>query len=303
MLVVFGSLNVDLVARVPRLPQRGETLAGSRFAVVPGGKGANQALAASRAGATVRLFGCVGRDTLAPIALRNLREAGIDISGVGDVDAPTGVALIHVDDAGENCITIVAGANAQARAAQVPDDVLDVGTTLLMQLEVNVQEVAALAERARSRGARSVLNAAPAQSLPARLLDAVDVLVVNEMEAGVLAGGGDSEDLRSRCLRLAGRGCAVIVTCGARGAVYAWRGELREQPAPRIHAVDTVGAGDACTAAIAAALDRGEDVRQAVREGVAAGSLACLREGAQDAAPAREQIMRVAATLAPNGST
>lgn len=304
MLVVFGSINVDLVARVPRLPRRGETLAGSRFAIVPGGKGANQALGAARAGATVRLFGCVGRDVMVPVALRNLREAGIDISGVRDVDAPTGVALIHVDDAGENCITIVAGANAHARAAHVPDDVLDAGTTLLLQLEVDVEEVAALAERARSRGARIVLNAAPAQPLPARLLDAVDVLVVNESEAGVLAGGDDSEDARSRCLHLAGRGRAMIVTCSASGAVYTWRGELREQPAPGIEAVDTVGAGDACTAAIATALDRGEDISQAVREGVAAGSLACLREGAQDAAPAREQIARVAATLAsPNGST
>ena len=303
MLVVFGSINVDLVARVPRLPRRGETLAGSRFAMTPGGKGANQALAAARAGGAVRLFGCVGRDAMAPIALRNLREAGIDVSGVRDVGAPTGVALIHVDDAGENCITIVAGANAKARAAQVPDDAIDAGTTLLMQLEVNVEEVAALAERARSRGARIVLNAAPAQGLPAPLLDAVDFLVVNETEAGVLAGGG-GDDPRSRCLRLAARGRVVIVTCGARGAFYAWRGELRGQPAPRIEAVDTVGAGDACTAAIAAALDRGEDVPQAVREGVAAGSLACLREGAQDAAPAREQITRVAATLAsPNGST
>ena len=304
MLVVFGSINVDLVARVPRLPRRGETLAGSRFTIVPGGKGANQALAASRAGAAVRLFGCVGRDAMGPIALRNLREAGIDVSGVREVDAPTGVALIHVDDAGENCITIVAGANAEARAAQVPGGSLGPGTTLVMQLEVAIEEVAALAERARGRGARIVVNAAPAQRLPARLLDAVDVLVVNETEAGILGGAGDDADMRSRCLRLAAHGRVVIVTCGARGAVYAWQGELREQPAPRIDAVDTVGAGDACTAAIAAALDRGEDIPRAVREGVAAGTLACLREGAQDAAPPRDDITRVAATLAErNGST
>ena len=120
MIVVFGSINVDLVARVPRLPRPGETLVGSRFEMAPGGKGANQALAAARAGAVVRLFACVGRDAMAPIALRNLREAGVDLSGVREVDAPTGVALIHVDDAGENCITVVAGANAEARAAQFP---------------------------------------------------------------------------------------------------------------------------------------------------------------------------------------
>ena len=297
MVIVFGSINVDLVARVQRLPRPGETLAGSRFAMAAGGKGANQALAAARAGATVRLFGCVGRDAMAPIALRNVREAGVDLTGVREVGAPTGVALIHVDDAGENCITVVAGANAEARAAQVPDAVLNSATTLVMQLEVAIGQVTELAERARSRGARVVLNAAPAHVLPVNLLDAIDVLVVNEAEAGVLTGAGDGDDARSRCLRLAACGRTVIVTCGARGTVYAWRGELGEQPAQRIDPVDTVGAGDACTAAIAAALDRGEDVPQAVRDGVAAGTLACLREGAQDAAPAREEIARLAATL------
>jgi ribokinase len=298
MVIVFGSINVDLVARVPRLPRPGETLAGSRFAMTAGGKGANQALAAARAGAAVRLFGCVGRDAMAPIALRNVREAGVDLAGVCEVGTPTGVALIHVDDAGENCITVVAGANAEVRAAQVPDAVLHSATTLVMQLEVSIDQVSALAERARGRGARVVLNAAPAHALPANLLDAIDVLVVNEMEAGVLAGAGGDEDTRSRCRRLTTHERAVIVTCGARGAVYAWRGELAEQPAQRIDAVDTVGAGDACTAAIVAALDRGEDLPQAVRDGVAAGTLACLREGAQDAAPAREEIARLAATLA-----
>ena len=296
-MIVFGSINVDLVVRVPRFPHPGETLVARELCRVPGGKGANQALAAARAGSGVRLFGCVGRDDMASAALRNLREAGVDLSGVIKVDVPTGVAMIHVDDAGENCITIAAGANAGARAAQVTDELLNPATTLVMQLEVAIEEVAALADRARGRGARVVLNAAPAQPLPAKLLEAVDVLVVNEAEAGVLAGGSGGEDVRSWCLRLATRDRVVIVTRGARGAMYAWRGGLHEQPAPRIDPVDTVGAGDACTAAIAAALDRGEDVPQAVREGVAAGSLACVGEGAQDAAPAREEIARLAATL------
>jgi len=155
-----------------------------------GGKGANQALAAARAGAAVRLFGCVGRDAMAPIALRNVREAGVDLAGVREVGVPTGVALIHVDDAGENCIAVVAGANAEARAAQVPDAILHSATTLVMQLEVAIDQVSALAERARNRGARVVLNAAPAHALPAKLLNAIDLLVVNETEAGVLAGAG-----------------------------------------------------------------------------------------------------------------
>jgi len=153
MIVVFGSINVDLIARVPRLPRSGETLVGRTFSMMPGGKGANQALGAARAGAHVQLFGCLGADPLAPIALSGLRAAGVDLSGVRESGAASGVALIHVDDAGENCITVVAGANANARADQVPDSVLAERATVLLQLEVPAAEVAKLARRARARGA------------------------------------------------------------------------------------------------------------------------------------------------------
>jgi ribokinase len=297
VIIVFGSLNIDLIARVPRLPRPGETLAGRSFCMMPGGKGANQALGASRAGARVHLFGCVGRDAMAAIALRGLRAGGVGLSGVGESDAFTGVALIHVDDTGENSITIVAGANAEARAAQVPDVLLDASATVLMQLEVSPVEVAALARRAHRRGARVILNAAPAVAPSAGLLDDVDVLVVNEAEARTLAGGDADIDLRTCCSKLAAPHRSVVVTLGATGALYACRGEIREQPAPRIEAVDSVGAGDAFAATLAAALDRGSDFEQAVRQGVAAGSLACLRAGAQDALPTREDIVRVASGL------
>src|SRR5258706_987928 len=184
MVVVCGSINLDLVAHVDRMPAPGETLAGHAFSAVPGGKGANQALAASRAGAQVKMFGAVGRDAFATNALANLAASGVDLSGVVAVDAPTGIALIHVDARGENAITVIAGANGQARAAQVPDAVLGPESTLLLQLEVPIAEIAALVKR--KSGARVILNAAPAAALPDELLHRVDVLIVNESEAAVV---------------------------------------------------------------------------------------------------------------------
>jgi ribokinase len=296
VIVVFGSINVDFVARVQRLPQAGETIAGRSFSLLPGGKGANQALAARRGGADVTLFGCVGRDeAMYSIALRTLVRDGVDLTGIHKVDAAPGVALIHVDDRGENCITVVAGANAHARADQVPDAMLSATTTVLMQLEIPIDEIAALARRARRRGARVILNAAPASVLPATLLDDVDVLVVNEGEAKLLAGSADG--IAAACRRLATPSRSVVATLGASGALGIHRGASRTQRAPAIDVIDTVGAGDAFTAALAVALDRNDGFEGAMRQAVAAGSLACGVVGAQDAMPTREAIDRLAATL------
>jgi ribokinase len=295
VIVVFGSINVDFVARVQRLPQAGETLAGQSFSMLPGGKGANQAVAARRGGADVTLFGCVGRDeAMYSIALRTLVRDGVDLTGIHKVDAPPGVALIHVDDRGENCITVVAGANAHARADQVPDAMLSAATTVLMQLEIPIDEIAALARRARRRGARVILNAAPASALRATLLDDVDVIVVNEGEAKLVA---EAIDIDAACRRLATRSRSVVATLGASGAIGIHRGVSRTQHAPAIDVVDTVGAGDAFTAALAVALDRNDGFESAMRQAVAAGSLACGVVGAQDAMPTREAIDRLAATL------
>jgi len=198
VIVVFGSLNVDLVARVARLPAAGETLRADDFTLLPGGKGANQALAARRAGADVRLFGCVGRDALAPVALSLLQRDAVDLSGVAAVDQPTGTALIEVDGHGENTIVVAMAANGAARAAQVPDTLLDPSATVLLQLEIPLSEVTALVRRARARGARVVLNAAPMAALGRAMLDDIDVLVVNRTEAEALArqaGVGSVDDL------------------------------------------------------------------------------------------------------------
>ncbi len=221
MVVVFGSINLDLVARVPRIPAPGETIAATALDVLPGGKGANQALAARTAGAAVALFGAVGTDAFAADALVHLRAAAVDLAGVAAVAGATGLAMIDVDGAGENAITVVPGANAHAQAAQVPDRALDRDTTLLLQLEVPVVEVAALAARAHARGAFVLLNAAPALPLPASLLRDVDLLLVNETEAAAYAAAWNvpadpAEFVRAMRERHAVR---VVLTLGAQGAL------------------------------------------------------------------------------------
>ena len=298
MVVVFGSVNLDLVARVPRLPEAGETLLAEAFSTLPGGKGANQALAARRAGADVRLFACVGADAMADAALDLLRAGGVDLRGVAvGAGQSTGLALIHLDAAARNAITVVTGANALARAEQVPDTLLAPGTWVLMQLEVAPGEVAALARRARARGARVILNAAPMARLPAALLDDLHVLVMNETEAEALARDVGAEDLAELCRLLAGEERAVVVTRGAAGALYSAGAGIHARAAPGVEVVDTVGAGDAFAGALAAALDRGADLDRAISEALAAGSLACTAFGAQGALPHRDAIRALADRL------
>jgi len=267
VVIVFGSINLDLVASVPAIPRAGETLLGSSLVTAPGGKGANQALAARLAGAHVAMVGAVGDDTFADAALANLCASGVDLAGVARVAGSTGIALINVDAKGENAITVVPGANARALASQVPDGALVPGNTLLMQLEVPLAEVAALARRAKRRGVRVVLNGAPAVALPAELLHDVDFLVVNEHEAAIC-------------------GCAhprtnVVLTLGARGATMEWEGRSCSQAPGEVTVVDTTGAGDALCGAFAAALDGGATPPEALRAGVRAGALACTHRGAQ----------------------
>lgn len=299
MIVVFGSINMDLVARVATLPAAGETRAARSFSTSPGGKGANQALAARRAGAKVALFGAVGRDEFAAPALELLRDSGIDLRGVAQTKASTGVALIHVDDAGENTITIVAGANADASSATVDDARLHASTTVLLQFETPARESFALASRARSRGARVILNCAPAQPLDAGWLGAIDVLVANAPEAAVVASAGSmSHDPRAFVATLAARhGIAAIVTLGGEGVVAATASASYTLPALPVDIVDTVGAGDAFVGVLAAMLDRGEALPSALVSSTAAGALACTRGGAQPSLPDAAEIAVAARSL------
>ncbi len=287
MVVVFGSINVDLVARAARIPAPGGTLTGSSFRIAPGGKGANQALAARRAGAAVAMFGAVGRDAFAAQSLVNLTEAGIDLAGVRAVDVATGVAMVTVADDGENAIIVIPGANALASSDDVPDHLLSPDNTLLMQLEVPLAEITSLASRAHARGARVVLNAAPAGLLPSALLHNLDVLIVNETEASALAVSLSlpaSPEVFATAL-MARYGTSGVVTLGARGAITNIDGRTRQFVPPDVDVVDTTGAGDALAGALAAAFDRGEPIGAALRDGVAAGALACTRHGAQTGLP------------------
>ena len=287
MIAVFGSVNIDLVTAVERIAAPGETVLGGSYAAIPGGKGANQALAARRAGADVAMVGAVGRDGFAEPALALLREAGIDLSGIASVEAPTGAAFIAVDARGANAITVASGANARARAAQL--DAMELsGGLLLLQREVPDAEGETAARAARALGMRTVLNLAPSGRLSDAFLGLVDVMVVNEHEAADLAAvlglpddhGGLAAHLRARF----GIG-ATVVTLGAEGAVGWAEGAEHRAPCPEVEARDTTAAGDSFVGFFAAALDAGLPFAEAMRRGAAAGSLACTVAGAQPSIP------------------
>jgi ribokinase len=297
MIVVFGSINVDLVTRVERAPGPGETVRGSDYALIPGGKGANQALAARRAGAPVRLFGAIGYDGFADIALLELKPAGVDLLGVQRTPHTTGLALITVDANGENSIVLAPGANAHASAATIPPDALGPHDTLLLQMEVPFAETMAAAKAARAAGTRVLLSLAPYTPLAAEDIVAFDIVIVNEHEAAdlarhlsVAAKGADAT--ATALARRLGR--TVITTLGAEGAVAVHDGALIRVPALPVTPVDTTGAGDTFCGVLAANLDQGADMRTAMERAAIAGSLATTRPGAQPSFPTRAEIEAVA---------
>ena len=299
MIFVFGSINIDLVTRVPTIPAPGETVLGRSYALVPGGKGANQALAARRAGAEVALAGATGRDDFARAALALLGADGVDLTRVERVEAPTGAAFIAVDEKGENAIVVASGANLFARAAALDGAALGKGDTLLLQRETPESETLAAARLARTRGARVILNLAPAGAFAAEWLDVLDILVVNEHEAVAVGRAlGLAGDAEAVARALDARGVATVATLGAAGAV-AWSGGARHAvAAPKVEVVDTTGAGDCFVGAFAAALDRGLPIGAALAQGVAAGALACTRAGAQPSLPRRGEIESLARKVA-----
>jgi ribokinase len=267
--LVLGSLNVDLVTRVDRHPRPGETVLGRGLERLAGGKGANQAVAVARAGASVAMVGCVGDDEAGSAYLARLEGRGIDCSAVQTTgEAPTGHALIAVDDSGENSIVVVPGANAEVPAeALAAVRALGPGDVLLAQLEVPLTVVAAAARAAADRGARVVLNCAPYAALPPDVVALADPVVVNEHEALQLA----DSDLVARSL---------VVTFGANGA--AWDAEHRAGvPVDPADVVDTTGAGDAFCGALVAALAAGAGRAEALQAALEAGAEAVTRPGAQ----------------------
>jgi ribokinase len=292
MILVFGSLNADLVFQVHTLPRRGETVLCPGYALVPGGKGANQAAAAAKAGAQARMVGHLGDDSFGEFLRQGLMQAGVDCTGVASAEAATGVAVIGVERSGENQIIVGSGANLATREGQIDDADLGPGVTLLCQNEVDPAATFALLERAARRGARTILNLAPAAPVPATVLDATHVLVVNEIEAamaaGDRAGAGEPRALASELALRHDLTC--VVTLGAAGAIAqgpagGWRiGSLLVEP------VDTTGAGDAFVGVLAAALDRGIELSEALRWASVAAGLACTRLGAQTSQPTAAEI-------------
>jgi ribokinase len=263
--VVVGSINADVVLRVPRLPGAGETVLAREQAGYPGGKGANQAVAAARLGATVAFVGCVGEDDAGRAMCANLRAAGVDTRHVRATDrAPTGAAYISVDEHGENAIVVVPGANGELGAADIAaaGEVIAGAAIAVTQLEIPDSAVAAVVGSAR----RVLLNAAPARSVPRALLARVDVLVVNESEAALVP-----PDFRG----------ALVRTLGAGGASWHADGEHGVVRAPRVEVVDTTGAGDAFVGALAATLAGGASLAAAVGSAVTVASRATTVAGAQ----------------------
>ncbi|MBO1080834.1 PfkB family carbohydrate kinase [Roseomonas haemaphysalidis] len=281
--LVFGSANADLVFSTPTLPAPGHTVLGDSWQASPGGKGANQATAAARAGAMTSFAGAVGTDALAEVALSGMLAAGVELSRLARTGMATGAAAICVDAGGANQIAVASGANAVVAAAQVEDAALTPDTVLLLQMEVPVAEMALLVDRARARGARIILNLAPPAPVPEAMLRQLDLLIANEHEADWLAGRlGVPPDAGSLRAALS---IDVVVTRGEQGAEVATGDGLHHQPAFRTRAVDTTGAGDCWCGTLAAALDGGATLAEAMRRASAAAAIAVGRPGAAAAMP------------------
>lgn len=296
--VVVGSLNIDLVARVARLPVSGETVPGADFATVPGGKGANQAVAAARLGAHTALIGCVGEDAFGARLRAGLEEDGVDCRGLRTVaGTASGVALIAVDDAGRNGIVVIAGANGHLGPADVDaaEPLIAGARIVVLQLEIPFETVEHTLRRARALGKTVVLNPSPARLLPPALLGCVDYLVPNEIEAASLIGtpvvSVADAIAAGRRLRTDGAG-TVLITLGAEGTVTVGPDGERHDPAPRVDAVDTTAAGDTFLGGLCAALLRGRSLPAAIAFGQAAAALCVTRPGAQPSIPfAREVVV------------
>ncbi|MFJ2016231.1 ribokinase [Streptomyces nodosus] len=291
-LLVVGSANADLVVRVERRPAAGETVLGSDLVVHPGGKGANQAVAAARLGARTALLARVGDDGHGELLLRSQRAAGVDTTGVLAGGAPTGVALITVDPSGDNSIVVSPGANARL----TPEDVraasglLGSSRVVSAQLEIPLETVVEVVRNLPS-GTRFVLNPSPPRPLPAELLAACDPLIVNEHEARVIAGGepdGSPEDRAAALLALGPR--SVVVTLGAQGALVATGETMARVPSVKVDAVDTTGAGDAFTAALAWRLGTGSSLPEAAAFAARVGAAAVTRPGAQESYPTAAEV-------------
>jgi ribokinase len=293
--VVVGSANVDLVVQAPRHPEPGETLIGTGFATHPGGKGANQAVAVGRAGSSVSMIGRVGPDSGAALLRETLTDAHVDITAIGTCKHdPTGTALITVSSVGENTIVVVPGANSMLRPVHIEDaantGVFGAAKVVLCQLEIPLDCVVAAFTAARSVGARTILNAAPAQVLTNQVLDLVDVLVVNETELAVAGGSALTDPAQWHPL---GSVSTIVLTLGDRGVVFGTPGTGEGSGSLagyKVNVVDTTAAGDTFCGYLAAGLALGQSVGDACAVANAAAALACTKAGAQPSIPTADEV-------------
>jgi ribokinase len=303
-IVVVGSSNTDMTVRVPVLPAAGQTVLGDSFAIMSGGKGANQAVAARRAGAEVVFVAAVGDDELGRQAVERYRREGIDVSHIRTIpSAASGVALIFVGPDGENMIGVAPGANrllSQGDIDRLPDQVFRGGDVLLVGLEIPVTTAIRAMHRGQAAGMKVILNPAPAPmlapDLDVALLSAADLITPNRLEVAMLSGMATAESTDpaacARCLLEKGPG-SVLVTLGAQGCLVVTGDASQLIAAPRVQAVDAVGAGDAFNGALAVALGRGWPLAEAASWACAAAALAVTKPGAQEALPRRDEIDRL----------
>jgi ribokinase len=295
-IVLVGSLNMDLVVRTPRLPRPGETIIGHEFITAPGGKGANQTVAAAKLGAAVSMVGRVGADDFGRALRANLRAAGADDTYVStDAEAATGIAMIGVEDSGQNSIIVAPGANGRVTPADVDAARLAIASAkaLIVQLEIPLATVWQALRLARAANILTILNPAPAQALAPDLLGLVDVLIPNETEATLLTGleVTDFASAEQAARSLHERGArVVVVTLGQRGALVLEDSLARQVEAFPVKAIDTTAAGDAFVGAFAVVRAAGRDLDTALREASAAGALAATKFGAQPSLPTRAEL-------------
>lgn len=293
--VVVGSLNMDLIVRVERLPRPGETVAGDSLLRAAGGKGANQAVAAARLGADVTMVGCVGRDSFGHELKRGLRDEGVSTRWVRSSDRATGAALIEVDDRGENSIAVASGANTALLPEDIPRKVIEASDVVTSVLEVPVPSIEEAFRLARlaSPAVRTVLNTAPAMRVPLSLLRVTDVVICNEHELAVLLGRAvaPGEEAAAAAALRNTPDQLIVVTLGERGALAVDGDDIVRQAAFPIHVVDTTGAGDAFVAGFHVGYREG--LPAALRLGCAAGALATTLPGAQPAMPTLDAVQRL----------
>lgn len=295
--VVFGSINMDLVVQTARFPQPGETISGRTFFTAPGGKGANQAVAAGRLGVPTQMVGRVGKDVFGETLITSLQENGVDTTAVAeDPDHPSGTALIMVDDQAENQIVIVAGANGAVGETDLAHlkGALEGNELLLLQLEVPIESVAGAAMLGQASDATVIFDPAPVRTVPDDLYSYIDILTPNEHEASELVGFavGDQASAEEAAKMLVKRGARqVVIKLGAKGA-YWYDGQKGHLLSPfKVDAVDTVAAGDAFNGGLAAGLSEGLAMREALQWAMAAGAISTTRKGAQPSMASREEIL------------